>query len=263
MTSIKDTLKSMRGSVEKKTPIGTEIFIPRGRINQAELLTTKRVHLVNDLVSNNGGVKIGTGDAAASVYTCKMFVKQSATTDGGYWAESVSGGGAGYAFSVRLQTSGANIGGITFGGAYIFNGTGVIIGGSTGFSSTALTLDSNGADNIPLQITGRTSQSANLMQWRKTSGGSVLGAITASGSIVLGGSASGVTAVGVLALSNGATAPTTSVDLCHLYGVDLSAGNATLGIYTETAVAVDVITASTHTLTVVINGTNYKILLST
>jgi len=73
----------------------------------------------------------------------------------------------------------------------------------------------------------------------------------------------GATAAGVLALSNGATAPTTSVDLVQLYGVDLSAGNATLGIFTETAVAIDAAIVSTHSLTVKINGTNYRLLLAT
>jgi len=73
----------------------------------------------------------------------------------------------------------------------------------------------------------------------------------------------GATAAGVLALSNGATAPTTSVDLVQLYGVDLSAGNATLGLYTERAVATDAAVVSTHTLTVKINGTNYRVMLAT
>ena len=84
------------------------------------------------------------------------------------------------------------------------------------------------------------------------------------GNLMLGTSVAGASAAnGVLALGNGATAPSTSVDLVQLYAVDLSAGNATLGIYTETAVAADVAVASTNSLTVKINGTNYKILLST
>lgn len=81
--------------------------------------------------------------------------------------------------------------------------------------------------------------------------------------LCIGAAAAGATAVGVLALSNSATAPTTSVDLVQLYGVDLSAGNATLGLHTERAVAVDAAVVSTHTLTVKINGTNYRIMLAT
>jgi hypothetical protein len=40
-------------------------------------------------------------------------------------------------------------------------------------------------------------------------------------------------------------------------------GSSTLGLRCEQAVAVDVVAASTHTLTVLINNTAYKILLST
>jgi hypothetical protein len=88
--------------------------------------------------------------------------------------------------------------------------------------------------------------------------------LTDGGNLLLGAhTAAGSSAAGVLSLSNGATAPTTSVDQVQFYSVDLSAGNATVGLFTETAVAVDVVLASTHTLTWKINGTNYKLLLST
>jgi hypothetical protein len=40
-------------------------------------------------------------------------------------------------------------------------------------------------------------------------------------------------------------------------------GSSTLGLRCEQAVAVDVVAASTHTLTVLINNVAYKILLST
>lgn len=70
----------------------------------------------------------------------------------------------------------------------------------------------------------------------------------------------GTSADGVLAIGNG-TAPTTSpADMIQIYSVDLSAGNATLGLRTETAVATESVT-SDRTLSVVINGTTYKILL--
>jgi len=87
--------------------------------------------------------------------------------------------------------------------------------------------------------------------------------LTTGGNLCIGATAAGTTAAGVLALSNSATAPTASTDLAQLYSVDLSAGNATLGIYTERAVAADAAVVSTHSLTVKINGTNYRILLAT
>lgn len=94
-------------------------------------------------------------------------------------------------------------------------------------------------------------------------GASVEFAVTNKGNVVLGTTAAGSTAENVLALSNSAVAPTTSVDLVQLYAVDLSAGNATLGIVTETAVVSDITIPSTHSLLVKINGTDYRILLAT
>ena len=71
---------------------------------------------------------------------------------------------------------------------------------------------------------------------------------------VIGATAAGATAVKCLALSNGATAPTTSVDLCHLYCADNGAGHATLAIYQEEVVAAVGIKLVTEYLPVVING---------
>lgn len=69
----------------------------------------------------------------------------------------------------------------------------------------------------------------------------------------------GTNAAGVLGIANG-TAPTTSpIDMIQLYSVDISAGNATLGLRTETAVAGDAALVSTDSLTIFINGAKYKI----
>lgn len=87
--------------------------------------------------------------------------------------------------------------------------------------------------------------------------------IRAQNNVVIGTTAAGDDAVKVLALHNSATPPTTTVDLVQLYGVDLSAGNATLGLVTERAVAADAALVSTHSLTIKINGTNYRLLLAT
>lgn len=53
-----------------------------------------------------------------------------------------------------------------------------------------------------------------------------------------------------------------TADIVTLGAYDLSAGNATLALGTETAVAADVAVASTHSLTVRINGASYKVLLT-
>lgn len=57
--------------------------------------------------------------------------------------------------------------------------------------------------------------------------------------------------------------PGAITDGVRIGSVDLSAGNATLSLRTERAVAVDVALASTHSISVQINGTTYKIPLST
>lgn len=82
------------------------------------------------------------------------------------------------------------------------------------------------------------------------------------GNVILGAANVGATAAnGVLGLSNGATAPSTSVDLVQLYGVDNSAGHATLGLFTEEVAAVDASLISSHSLTIQINGSKYKLML--
>ena len=79
------------------------------------------------------------------------------------------------------------------------------------------------------------------------------------GNLLVGTPGAGTNANKVLALSNTATAPSDSANLAQLYSVDISAGNATLAIFTETAVATDVSLVSTNSITIFWNGTKYKI----
>lgn len=76
---------------------------------------------------------------------------------------------------------------------------------------------------------------------------------------LISAAAVGTSGTGVLGMGNGTEPGSSPADMVQLYSVDLSAGNATLGLRTETAVAVDVAVASTHSLTVRINGASYKI----
>lgn len=80
-------------------------------------------------------------------------------------------------------------------------------------------------------------------------------------SIILSGGVVGTSGVGVLALGNGTVPSTSPADTVQLFSVDLSAGNATLGIRTETAVAAEV-AVSTHTLSIKINGATYRMLMT-
>jgi hypothetical protein len=61
-------------------------------------------------------------------------------------------------------------------------------------------------------------------------------------------------------LTNNGTEPAATADQARLYGVDLSAGNVTLGIAVETAVVTEAV-VSDRTLSVRINGATYKICL--
>lgn len=61
---------------------------------------------------------------------------------------------------------------------------------------------------------------------------------------------------------NGGQEPGQPADAFGLYAVDIAAGRATLGLALEESVAVEAATASTHTLSVRINGATYRIMLT-
>jgi hypothetical protein len=87
-----------------------------------------------------------------------------------------------------------------------------------------------------------------------TAGGEVLGATLAAGT--------NITAGGYVNLSQIADPGAPASNTITVHARD-NGGSSTLGLRCEQAVAVDVVAASTHTLTVLINNTAYKILLST
>lgn len=96
-----------------------------------------------------------------------------------------------------------------------------------------------------------------------SSGFGTLALMKSGGNAVIGGTAAGATANGTLAFSVQGTSPSATVDLVHLYGLDISAGNRSLAIYQECPVNAAAAVASTHRLPVTINGTQYAILLTT
>ena len=67
---------------------------------------------------------------------------------------------------------------------------------------------------------------------------------------------------GGLILTNATGSQASTADQARLGSYDIAAGRATLALGTEEPVNADVLAASTHSLWVRINGTNYKILLS-
>ena len=84
--------------------------------------------------------------------------------------------------------------------------------------------------------------------------------LTNAGCLGLNTTTFGTSAAGSLNLGNGTEPSSSQADQVALYSVDLSAGNATLGLRTETAVVTETVT-SDRTLSVRINGTTYKICL--
>jgi hypothetical protein len=85
--------------------------------------------------------------------------------------------------------------------------------------------------------------------------------VTTTKNLLIGGvTAAGTSAVGVLGIGNSTVPSTSPADMIQIFSVDLSAGNATLGLRTETAVVTESV-VSDRTLSVKINGTTYKICL--
>lgn len=84
--------------------------------------------------------------------------------------------------------------------------------------------------------------------------------ITYLGNFGFGTTNYGTSAQNVLAIGNGTEPGSSPADMIQLYSVDLSDGNATLGLRTETPVVTETV-VSDRTLSVRINGTTYKLCL--
>jgi hypothetical protein len=84
--------------------------------------------------------------------------------------------------------------------------------------------------------------------------------LTSTGNFGLDTTTFGTNAVGVLGIGNGTEPASSPADMVQIYSVDLSAGNATLGLRTETAVVSESV-VSDRTLSIRINGTTYKLCL--
>jgi hypothetical protein len=128
--------------------------------------------------------------------------------------------------------------------------------GSSSLSFSDLFLASGGVINWANSDVGITHSTNRLAFTGAT--GATLG-YSFDNNVVIGASTAGASATNTLCLGNIAADPTTSADRTHLYSKDISAGNATLAIYTERAVAADAALVSTNSFSVFINGTQYKI----
>jgi hypothetical protein len=93
-------------------------------------------------------------------------------------------------------------------------------------------------------------------------GGSVGASLDGRKNFILGSGTPDASALECFVVTNSSVAPAASVDKTYLYCKDVSAGNATLALWTETSAAADVARASTHSLKIFHNGTAYRVLLS-
>lgn len=138
------------------------------------------------------------------------------------------------------------------------------IAGSKGTSAGA-----PGVVNIQTSTILGTGTTLQTLATHLTIGGGIITTdvapiYTTNANIILGAAVCGATSNNVLGLSNAATAPTSSVDLAHLYAVDCAgAGTAALALYQEDGVRTVVAGASTNSIPVVFNGTTYYLLCTT
>lgn len=86
--------------------------------------------------------------------------------------------------------------------------------------------------------------------------------ISSVGNVGIGVSAWGSSARTVLGIATGTEPGSSPADMVQLYSVDISAGNASLGLRTETAVQAAA-TLSDRYLNIRVNGATYKLLLAT
>lgn len=139
-----------------------------------------------------------------------------------------------------------------YGAALRANASATQIGGYFGFNNTAPTLESGAL------IADNAAETSPILLCRDN--GTTVFGVFDGGNAGLGVTAFGTSAAKVLGIGNGTEPSSSPADMVQLYSVDLSAGNATLGLRTETAVVSESVT-SDRTLSVRINGTTYKICL--
>lgn len=135
---------------------------------------------------------------------------------------------------------------------------GTISLGSGPFDGTASGFFTGSSNGTQFAINAASGSTADLANWQVA--GVDRFRVTSLGNVGIKTGTFGTSAQGVLGIANGTEPSTSPADMVQLYSVDLSAGNATLGLRTETAVVTEAV-VSDRTLSIKINGTVFKILL--
>lgn len=215
------------------------------------------INSVSNLVFNNGTalnadvtsesptinvIKDGTTGIHAAITAI------GANTDGAYL----------YAFKTRSASEGADANTVVNSGDDILAIYGYGADGASYIESAkiAMAVDGTpGTDDMPGRIVFSTTADAGSSVTERVR-------INSAGNMILGTTAVGTSGAKVLGIGNGTEPSSSPADMIQLYSIDLSAGNATLGLRTETAVATEAALASTHTLAVRINGATYRVMLT-
>jgi hypothetical protein len=195
-----------------------------------------------------------------------MTIKVETSADGSTWTNrfttsDVSGQPGNYSYKKYFNTSGTPYLRITFtptwNASYPSNNINLYniryFGGYPMYGQTPLyTWDENRNITLPanLSVTSGNVYFAGSGIWNT------------SGNVGIGTTVFGASAAKCLALTNAATGPTASADLCHLYAKDISAGNAALAIYQEAAAIPASGVASTHKIPITFNGVTMYLLAS-
>ena len=217
---------------------------------------------------------IGTGSGyPAPIVFGTYNTYRGQITGGGNWLIGQPTDAAATRLNVLASKSIASAAGAVWDGIKFATSTATITGatGITALSFTKIEAPTISGDTATCAITtaatlyvsGAPIAGTNVTiarPWAIRSDGSVQ--ITA-GNLVLGAAVTaGATADKCLALHNGATAPSASVDLCHLYCADNGAGHATLAIYAEEVVAAIGIKVPNEVFPILINGVVKYVMLA-
>lgn len=136
--------------------------------------------------------------------------------------------------------------------------------GGSAFSLLSLHADTTVPVAISYRVSGTNAFYTAAEVVGVAAGFGTFALMRAGGNVVIGGTAAGATASGTLAFgtTNG-TSPSATVDLVHLYGKDISAGNRALAIYQEAAPYAGVAVASTTKVPCIVNDTTLYLLATT
>lgn len=200
----------------------------------------------------NVGVITGTG---ASVATALQLAPPTGATTNYLIAHTTAA-----TFSVTAAGALTSADSITAGAALFFGWTGRALMASP--ADSMVLLRANASGTFSRLIFGSNDTSGTSLVKNGVNVIVAGGSATAVANLGIGDAAPGTGFVNGLYFGTTATTqPSTSVDLVHLGGADYAAGARTLSIWSEAGANAEV-AVSTHSMKIVLNGANYRILMT-